>query len=53
MTPLAPATPLDAIDLLTRAELHISVCLLAPGFGVGSTDLATSLSDSFPWVTTT
>ena len=53
MTPLAPETPLEAIDLLTRAQLHVSVCLLAPGFGVPSTDLATILSDSFPWVTTT
>ena len=53
MTPLAPNTPLEAIDLLTRAQLHVSVCLLAPGFGVPSTDLATILSDSFPWVTTT
>ena len=53
MTPLAPSTPLEAIDLLTRAQLHVSVCLLAPGFGVPSTDLATMLSDSFPWVTTT
>jgi len=53
MTPLAPKTPLEAIDLLTRSQLHVSVCLLAPGFGVPSTDLATILSDSFPWVTTT
>ena len=53
MTPLAPNTPLEAIDLLARAQLHVSVCLLAPGFGVPSTDLARILSDSFPWVTTT
>ena len=53
MTPLAPSTPLEAIDLLTRPQLHVSVCLLAPGFGVPRTDLATMLSDSFPWVTTT
>ncbi len=52
MTPLAPRTPLEAIDLLTRSQLHISVCLLAPGFGLASSDLATILSDSFPWVTT-
>ncbi|MGN6105854.1 MAG: PilZ domain-containing protein [Kofleriaceae bacterium] len=52
MTPLAPRTPLEAIDLLTRAQLHVSVCLLAPSFGVPSTDLAAILSDSFPWVTT-
>ncbi|MBX3158739.1 MAG: PilZ domain-containing protein [Deltaproteobacteria bacterium] len=53
MTPLAPRTPLEAIDLLTRAQLHVNVCLLAPGFGVPSHDLAAVLSDSFPWVTTT
>jgi hypothetical protein len=52
MTPLAPKTPLEAIDLLARAQLHVSVCMLAPGFGVPTTDLATILSDSFPWVTT-
>jgi len=53
MTPLAPRTPLEAIDLLTRAQLHVSVCMLAPGFGVTSTDIASMLTDSFPWVTTT
>jgi hypothetical protein len=53
MTPLAPKTPLDAIELLTRAQLHVDVCLISPdGFGT-STDLATVLEDSFPWVTTT
>jgi hypothetical protein len=53
MTPLAPGTPLEAIDLLTRTQLHVSMCLLAPGFGVPTTDLAAMISDSFPWVTTT
>ena len=53
MTPLAPNTPLEAIDLLTRSHLHVDVCLLAPGFGVPRTDLAAILTDSFPWVTTT
>jgi len=53
MTPLAPKTPLEAIDLLTRSQLYVSVCMLAPGFGVESSrDLATILSDSFPWITT-
>jgi hypothetical protein len=52
MTPLAPRTPLEAIDLLARSQLHVSVCMLAPGFGVDKGDLATILSDSFPWVTT-
>jgi hypothetical protein len=53
MTPLAPRTPLEAIDLLARSQLHVNVCLLAPGFGVPSNDLAAFLSDSFPWVRTT
>jgi hypothetical protein len=50
MTPLAPKTPLEAIDLLTRSRLHVGVCLLAPGFGVPSTDLRAVLTDNFPWV---
>ena len=50
MTPLAPKTPLEAIDLLARSQLHVDVCLLAPGFGVPSHDLRAVLSDSFPWV---
>lgn len=50
MTPLAPKTPLEAIDLLTRSQLHVGVCLLAPGFGVPSHDLRAVLTDSFPWV---
>jgi hypothetical protein len=48
MTPLAPRTPLETIDLLTRTHLQISVCMLPPG----RSDLATVLADSFPWVTT-
>lgn len=50
MTPLAPKTPLEVMDLLSRSQLHVGVCLLAPGFGVPSTDLRAALSDSFPWV---
>lgn len=46
MTPIAPRTPLEAIDLLTRAHLQISLCLLAP-----HAELAEILADSFPWVT--
>ena len=48
MTPVAPGTPLETIDLLTRTHLQIAVCLLAPG----RSDLASVLADSFPWVTT-
>jgi hypothetical protein len=50
MTALAPRTPLEAMDLLSRAQLHVGVCLLAPGFGVASTDLRAALTDSFPWL---
>lgn len=52
MTPLAPRTPLEAIDLLTRASLHVNVCLLAPSFGQSSDQLRALVSDSFPWVNT-
>jgi hypothetical protein len=48
MTPLAPRTPLDTIELLTRAQLHVTVCMLAP-----ASDLGAILADSFPWVTAT
>lgn len=48
MTPLAPRTPLDAIELLTRPELHVDVCLLA-----SENRLASVIEDSFPWVTST
>jgi hypothetical protein len=48
MMPLAPKTPLEAIDLLTRTQLHVDVCLLAPY----ATDMHGVLADSFPWVTT-
>jgi hypothetical protein len=52
MTPLAPRTPLEAIDLLTRTQLHVNVCLLAPSFGQTTAELRALVSDSFPWVTT-
>ena len=52
MTPLAPRTPLEAIDLLTRTQLHVNVCLLAPSFGQSTAELRALVSDSFPWVST-
>lgn len=52
MTPLAPRTPLEAIDLLTRTQLHVDVCLLAPSFGQSVDELRALVADSFPWVTT-
>ncbi len=50
MTPLAPRTPLEAIDLLTRTQLHVDVCLVAPSFGHTTAELHALVSDSFPWV---
>jgi hypothetical protein len=52
MTPLAPRTPLEAIDLLTRTQMHVNVCLLAASFGQSLEELRTLVADSFPWVTT-
>lgn len=51
MTPLAPRTPLEAIDLLARSHLHIAVCLLAAGFGHSADQLRALVAESFPWVT--
>jgi hypothetical protein len=50
MTPLAPRTPLEAIDLLSRAQLHVDVCLLARSFGQTAAELRALVSHSFPWV---
>jgi hypothetical protein len=52
MMPLAPRTPLEAIDLLTRTQMHVNVCLLAPSFGQTAAELRAVVSDSFPWVST-
>lgn len=52
LTPLSPRTPLEAIELLTRTQLHVNVCLLAPSFGQSVAELRTLVADSFPWVTT-
>lgn len=52
MTPLAPRTPLEAIDLLARTQLHVNVCLVAASFGHTVAELRTLVADSFPWVTT-
>jgi len=46
MTPLAPTTPLEAIDLLARSHLHINVALLASP----SLEIRDMLSENFPWV---
>jgi hypothetical protein len=47
MTPVSPRTPLETIDLLTRAQLAISVCMLTPDAALEGV-----LADAFPWVTT-
>ena len=50
MTPLVPSTPLEAIDLLTRTQLHVNVA--ARAVGSPSSELRALLADSFPWVST-
>jgi hypothetical protein len=50
MTPLAPRTPLEAIDLLARSQLHVAVCLVAPFNDNAASELHDMLADSFPWV---
>jgi hypothetical protein len=50
MTPLAPKTPLEAMDLLSRSHLHVNVCLIAPSFGQTTAELRALVSHSFPWV---
>jgi hypothetical protein len=52
MTPLAPRTPLEAVDLLARPQLHVNVCLVAASFGHRVADLCAQVSESFPWVAT-
>lgn len=47
MTPLVPRTPLEAIDLLTRPQLHVNVAVLG-----ATSELHGVLADSFPWVST-
>lgn len=47
MTPLVPRTPLEAIDLLTRPQLHVNVAVL-----MATSELHGVIADSFPWVST-
>jgi hypothetical protein len=51
MSPLAPTTPLEAVDLLARPQLHVGVCLVAPSFGHSADELRAQLVQSFPWLT--
>ena len=53
MTPLVPRTPLEAIDLLSRARLHVAVCALADRFAdIPHAELRAFLAEGFPWVRT-
>jgi hypothetical protein len=52
LTPLVPKTPLEAVDLLARAQLHVAVCLVAPSFGQSAAELRTFVTDAFPGVST-
>jgi hypothetical protein len=50
MTPLMPATPLEAIDML--GQLHAAVCLVSQFRAVDAASLHAMVADSFPWVKT-
>ncbi|MDX2089436.1 MAG: PilZ domain-containing protein [Kofleriaceae bacterium] len=50
-TPVAPRTPLETIDLLASAALHVRMCLVAKDFAVARNELAQTLGEHFPWVT--
>jgi hypothetical protein len=50
ITPIATRTPLQAIDVLARVQLHVAVCLIAPSFGQTADELRALITDSFPWV---
>jgi hypothetical protein len=53
MTPLVPRTPLEAIDLLSRARLHVAVCAVAETFAdIPASALHAFLADGFPGVRT-
>jgi hypothetical protein len=53
MTPLVPRTPLEAIDLLSRARLHVAVCAVAERFAdIPSSELHAFIAEGFPWVRT-
>ena len=53
MTPLVARTPLEAIDLLSRARLHVAVCAVADRFAdIPSKELHAFLAEGFPWVRT-
>jgi hypothetical protein len=52
MTTLAPTTPLEAFDQLSRTQLHGCVCLLAPCFGQSIVGLRNVICETFPWAVT-
>ncbi len=50
MTPLLPATPLEAIDML--GQLHAAVCLVSGFRTIDAASFQSMVTDSFPWVKT-
>jgi hypothetical protein len=52
MSALAPTTPLDAFDELSRAHQKGCVCLLAPAFGQSAVGLRNVICETFPWAVT-
>lgn len=51
MTPLTPRTPLEMIDLLSRPDRHIEVCLISSHFGdLRGREIAAAIGEAFPWV---
>lgn len=48
MTPIAPQTPLEAVDLLTRSPTHVAVALVAPFRSIEAATLHAVLTESFP-----
>ncbi len=51
LTPLAPRTPLEVIDLLGDPTNQIDVCAVSARFaGLAGGDLTSFLKEAFPWV---
>jgi hypothetical protein len=51
MTPLAPRTPLEVIDLLSTPERNVRIAAVGARFGdVHGREIAEVIAESFPWV---
>jgi hypothetical protein len=49
--PIVPRTPLEAIDLLSRARLHIGLCTIGKQFAeIPAIEIRQFLAEGFPWV---